>query len=417
VPLSSNVARAAAVPAYQGGSIAIPTPSDTAIETTFQAGHGYTAASGSTGSEADDTQTYVVGTQSLKLTTPGDTGFQAARKTGATLLDATGCHLALTVMVDHPERLTSLRLDVSSDAFTNWSMGDTISPSTNVGAPWYVPSQWVTVVIPWGSYTVGGGAGATRSALTGFQVRASDDGTGPVNVRVNKIATVAASPRAAVTFGFDDGWIGQYTNAFPIMQALWFTGSFAPVVESCTTGNPSYMTPANMIALKAAGWEPCVHAYSAAVHTGYPTDSDAVVIADMFQALAWMRDNDLGPADNFIIPEGAITSNERAVTWASVFTFARSAYTRVRETWPPARRIGLRTYTLSQAHSTSDVAAKVDEAKANGEWLVFEAHNIVDSNPQQIDYLTADFQTVCSYISSVGLPVKTFAQVALSGLV
>jgi hypothetical protein len=180
----------------------LPPIVDTVVQTIFASGHGFTQPGGSTGTLTDDTVTFNQGTQALKLVTNNDgpAGFNAARKTGMTALDATAKYLAVSLMVDRPELLRTLRFDVSSDAFTNWSTCDMIEPTTNVLNPYFIAGQWTTVLLPWGAFTVGGGAGATRSALTGFQVRVSDIGTGAVTVRANKISTVSepASRRADV---------------------------------------------------------------------------------------------------------------------------------------------------------------------------------------------------------------------------
>jgi len=197
---------------------AIPQVRDEQVVTIFPAGHGWTAAAGSTGSLADDTDTFLLGDQSLKITTPGDGGFETARKTGLTAINGVGWYLAMTLRIDRPWLLDELRLDVSSDTFTNWSSADTISPTLNSTQPFYVEDEWITVVLPWGAFATGGGAGATRSAITAYQIRAGDNGGGVVNVWANKVCFVPEPPQGAIVLTFDDGWIGQYENARPILD-------------------------------------------------------------------------------------------------------------------------------------------------------------------------------------------------------
>lgn len=388
---------------------------DVVIQTTFQSGHGFTSASPSTGSQADDTSTYLLGTQSLKLTTAGTGGTQATRKTGMTALDATGKYLKLRVMVDHPERLTSLRLDVSSDTFTNWSTSDHISPSTNATSPFFVPNEWIELLIPWGSFSTGGGAGATRSALTGFQVRCTDDGTGVVNMWVQSISTVSEPANAVVTLTFDDGYASAESIAKPILDAVGYRACFGPIVSK--VGVTNYMTMDQLKRLRDAGWEPLVHAYDIAVHNNYDGSSDLAVMNDVLAAKAWMRENGFGHADNFIIPQGQITTTARTELWRRFFHISRTAYTRNRETYPPARRWGTRVYTLSPAHGTADVQSKIDEAIANKEWLILEIHDIVASGGDgSTTYLTADFQTVVNYLVSQSVKVKTISEVLRTGV-
>jgi peptidoglycan/xylan/chitin deacetylase (PgdA/CDA1 family) len=393
----------------------IPPTRDTKVQTIFDSGHGFTAAAPSSGSQADDSSVFLLGSQSVRLTTTGASGVQATRKTGMTALDASSSYLAVTVRVDHPERLSSLRLDVSSDTFTNWSSYEAISPSTNAIQPLLVANEWVTLLCPWAAFAVGGGAGATRNALTGFQVRCTDNGAGPIQMWVNKISLVAEPANAVCVLTFDDGWGGVYTKAKPYMDKYGFRGVWAPIISKM--GITNYMTLAQNQALYAAGWECAVHAADVAKHNNYLTISDTDAITDALTAQKWLRDNGFGPADNFLIPEGALSSETRRAQWAQQFDLCRLSYNRQRETYPPARPYGLRTAASSTSHTASDVTAKIDEAISSKELLILQIHNIVDVVTGDVnDTTTADFQTIIDYLNTNSVKVRTLADITASGV-
>jgi peptidoglycan/xylan/chitin deacetylase (PgdA/CDA1 family) len=400
---------------YPGAPITLRYPVQVVVQTEFQSGHLFTLAGGSTGTLTDDVTDFVRGSQSLKLATVGNGGNTAARRTGMTALDATARYLAMEIKVDRPDRLADLRLDVSSDTFTNWSSGDSISPTTNLTAPIFVPNQWTTVILHWGSFAVGGGAGATRSALTGFQVRCKDDGSGPINMWVNRIYSIAEPASAVCTLTFDDGYDGVYLRAKPAMDALGFKGTVCPIVNKM--GATNFMTTQQIRELVGQGWDVATHAYDVNIHNAYDTATDAQVLADALSAKAWIRENGLGLGDNLIVPQGQTTTLARLQAWQRYWLTARTNYTRVRETFPPGDKWRLRTYAFTSANSTADIQAKIDEAVANKGWLIMQAHNIVASGATGTDYTTANFTTVVNYMNSVGIKVRTLSEVLATGLV
>lgn len=398
-------------------------PVESSVVTAFQSGHGFAASPGSSGSQADDTVDFLFGDRAYKLTTAGTNGFTACRRTGMGAVDLTGKMLVMQIKVDRPDRLVDCRLDVSSDVFTNWTSFDTISPSTNILSPFYTPDEWTYVTMYWGAGAVGGGAGATRNAVTAFQVRCKDDGTGPINMRVQKVAVVPEPASALLSIVFDDGYDGTILRAKPILDAAVAGGlraCFAPIVNKITTpAQTNFMTLDQLYRLRDSGWEAMPHAYDVNVHSNYATMTDNAVIADMVSARRWLIDNGFGNANNIVVPQGQTTSLARMNAWKKLSTSARTAYTRVRETYPPGKLHALRTYTLSVANAPADIQAKIDECLANKGWLILQAHNVVTSTSDPTDYSTANFQTVVNYIVSTfiagGGKVKTVDEVLRTG--
>lgn len=60
-------------------------------------------------------------------------------------------------------------------------------------------------------------------------------------------------PPKPVILTFDDGYLDNYTNAFPILQEFGFTGTFFIVTEFVDAGNPAYMNWQMIEQMAAAG--------------------------------------------------------------------------------------------------------------------------------------------------------------------
>jgi peptidoglycan/xylan/chitin deacetylase (PgdA/CDA1 family) len=222
-----------------------------------------------------------------------------------------------------------------------------------------------------------------------------------------------------LTFTFDDGYIGHYSKAKPYMDKYGYKGTYGPIIDligsgSATTG---YMSNAQLLALRDDGWDCAVHAYRSAVHNSYSTQTDAAIEADVQQAKAYLRAAGLGPADTFLIPQGQMGSSDNwTQIWKRYFQTGRSSYQKVRETYPPARRLGLRCQSCDSGISVALVNAAIDEAVTNKEWIILKTHNIVDSAASGTDILTASFQSVVDHVASSGIKVRTLREVSNTGL-
>lgn len=410
----------AAIYSDQVESDPMAAPAESAVVSILASGHGFTAPAPSPVSNVDDTAVWLFGTQSLRLTTQGAGTSQTARKTGLTAIDMTGKMFRVTFRVDKPTKLANLRFDVSSDSFTNWSRGLFVtSNATIISNPLIAPDTWYQMTVPWSLFTVGGGAGATRSAITAVQMVAVDDGGGAnshVNVYLQKIATVAEPANCVITFTFDDGRDGAYTKARPILDAAGYRASWAPIIDKI--GVTNYMTYEQNLALLEAGWDACVHAFSSSVHNNYDTVTDAAAVADTLAAKAWMRKHGFGYCDTLLVPLGKFDSVARDTAYKQNFSLARGINGSSRETYPPGRPWNLRSYNPGNK-SVATVEGIIDAAVAGKDWLILQLHNVADaSDGDNNTVLTANLQSIVDYIVSQGstVRVKTFAEVLATGV-
>ncbi|MDT8306037.1 MAG: polysaccharide deacetylase family protein [Anaerolineae bacterium] len=60
-------------------------------------------------------------------------------------------------------------------------------------------------------------------------------------------------PEKPVVITFDDGYLDQYTNAFPVLKEFGVTGTFFIITEFVDSGNPAYMSWPMIEEMAAAG--------------------------------------------------------------------------------------------------------------------------------------------------------------------
>lgn len=69
------------------------------------------------------------------------------------------------------------------------------------------------------------------------------------------LQTGAALPQKPVVLTFDDGYEDNYTNAYPLLREIGFTGTFFVMTSGPDGGSPDYMTPAQIAEMAAGGMQ------------------------------------------------------------------------------------------------------------------------------------------------------------------
>lgn len=68
-------------------------------------------------------------------------------------------------------------------------------------------------------------------------------------------------PPKPIIITFDDGYVDNYANAFPLLQKYGFQATFSLVTQPIDFGDPNYMSWENVIEMHAAGMEFGAHTY------------------------------------------------------------------------------------------------------------------------------------------------------------
>jgi len=377
---------------------------------TFQAGHGWTVLGDGT-SGVDDTDTYLLGTQSLQATSSGDGNGTFIRKTGLSPVDVAGKIFRILIRVGNLAHLESMNLYLGDGNFTNyyiipiWDTGD---------GKTIIDSEWQWLEFGFAGAEDGDGTPST-DAITDWQLRYTDDATAAVTVHINAIGYVdqdTAWPNGVVSIVFDDTTESQFTTARPILDAHCYQGCAAVLVEA--VGASGSMTLDQLIQLREFhGWDISGHGYSVAAHNAPYTALSADELDSDLKALkAWMVSNAFH-SEWMAYPQGAYDAEvERAV--ARYFSAARTIVVNPRQVLPCANPYRLRSKTVANTTPTAQLTELIDDAYDNGSWLILTFHSIVAAPAAATEYATADFTTVINYLAAKGIPVRTISDVLAS---
>jgi hypothetical protein len=395
--------------------------------TQFQSGHGFTKASG-TGQQADDTSDFIAGTQSLSITTLGDSSAYITQKASISpTINMTGKQLRVKFKVVGIANVADCSLYLSSDnGATNNFDQRIVNISNALTQPYMQDGEWVTYTINWLEWTVVGSP--DRTAINFLKLRVQDNGLGPVTVHFQEIALELEPAAAVCTITFDDGYASTSTIAAPYMSQAGVRAS-AMIIRDLIGSSGTYMTLAQVKNLQDAyGWDVGAHSDTVAVHnasgTGSPPSgvSDAVLLADQQAIKNWLLTNGFRRHDYYAWPHGYFTPSQMSA--------ARNLFSAIRgvcgdrggqigpqETYPPGDPYRLRSWLIAATNSVANVQAALTAAIANKSWLHLTFHQIVPSGATGGTQLnTAIFQGMIDAIVASGITVKTVAEVYESGV-
>ena len=205
-----------------------------------------------------------------------------------------------------------------------------------------------------------------------------------------------------VTFIADDGNAADFTLLKPLSDQ--YKIPFTSALLTSTINEPNSMTIEQLNVLYATGrWEFVSHTVN---HPFLTEVSDTQLNDELSQSQQWLMSKNLGNGYQYLVyPYGRHDSR--------VMDAAMKYYKAAFNTVPklnsaqvnPAsiNRIPLGAWTSPGEDTVAYYKSKVDEAIANGEWLVFMLH------PGAVSYghNNADLETVIQYIQSKNVPIVT----------
>lgn len=387
----------------------------------LQSGHGWV---GSAGFSGNDTTDFVLGSQSAKITTPGDGGTYKMEKTGLSL-DTTGKSFRLRLKIDGLARINTWKFLAGNDtgyaACYTWDLAAAGDSTAN----FFVDGEWVTIVLSFASATVTGSP--TRTGIVAMKVNTRDNNTGSGVVAHLQSVELVAEPatnfaNGVVSVCFDDNWDSVWTLGKPKLDAAGFRASNYSITD--LIGASGRLTLAQILTMQEQGWEIAAHSNTLAAHTSmFTAMTEAAVDSDMRAQTSRMRGNGLRVRGT-AYPQGAYgTTADNGSTHPPTrryFGYARTVYRRTMETFPPADLLRLRAQSGISSFSggyapsslTTSTTGDIDRAKANKAWLILVFHKIVASSPAATsEILQSDFNTIVDKIVSSGVACMPIADV------
>jgi peptidoglycan/xylan/chitin deacetylase (PgdA/CDA1 family) len=110
----------------------------------------------------------------------------------------------------------------------------------------------------------------------------------------------ASLPDKPIILTFDDGWDGQYANAYPILRQHGFVASFAIITGYVDAGGP-YVTWAQIKEMSDAGMEIMSHTVT---HIDLGATDDATDVDQLTSSKATLEEKTERPALYFVYPAG-----------------------------------------------------------------------------------------------------------------
>lgn len=361
------------------------------------------------GSQAEDSSTFALGKQSLKITTGGDGSPVFTRKSLSPSLNFTDRFLKVWVKIDGVDNIRELRISATGDDFRTWT--DYWIAGAGADATFLQDNKWNVVTLSLAQATVTGSPDSSR--IDSVQVRVADAGNGrPANVWINGIALVAKNDRAIVTFGFDDGYESDYSVARPALDKHHFPAT--SYVIGSLVGGPGRLSIEQLKSLQDLnGWDIASHSYT---HSNLTERARPEIETDLRLSQEFLERNGLySGSEHFAYPYGEFDNLELRSLVQKYFVTARTAVG-PGETLPPSDPHRLRVMMVGNTSSPEEVSREVQAAVDGGDWLILVFHKIVESNPRDdMEYRRADFELIVDDIASRGIEVLTVSEVYSQG--
>ena len=396
-------------------------PLPSTILTTLQTGHGWSNNAGST--LTTDTTDFILGSQSVRITT-GGAGAQAnLSRTGMTSFDARGKAIRLRFKVADVTNMAEIGCFLGSSNFVNfykWSIQVT-------GTSKFVQSgEWVVITLNWHDATTAGSP--NRAALTDARFYVIDNSAGQVQVNWQSFELIPDGsqlwPDGVISICFDDIYASQWTGGKPGLDARGWPATCHVIGDY--VGNAGRLTLAQLQAMQdQSGWEIAGHANTGVNHSASYTGLTAAQLeADIRAQHSWLMAKGFRNVDGTAYPLGQFGLTSDAQSTRDIvrghWGYARTTHGRTKETVQPAdpwrlRAVsGISTFSGGYAPSalTTAVTGDIAKCKANRSWLILVFHDIVAGAPTATSQITqTDYDAILAAIAAAGIPVRTVSEV------
>lgn len=208
-----------------------------------------------------------------------------------------------------------------------------------------------------------------------------------------------------VSLTFDDGWSSIYSNGLPLLDKYDLVST-----QYITTGflnQPGYMTDAMVREFLAGGHEIGSHTVT---HPDLSTLDAATLNIELTDSQMRLRQMlGAGVASSIASPFGSYNNSTLSAIKQSYQSHrSTTAGFNTRDNFDPYK---IRVQNIETTTTSGEVAAWVDEAKANNAWLVLVYHEVTNSTDAD-DYAVtlAKLDAELAYIKASGIQTLTVSQ-------
>ena len=218
--------------------------------------------------------------------------------------------------------------------------------------------------------------------------------------------TASAQPGPMVTFRFDDGLIGQYNYARPVLNKYNFPATTYIFTDPPQAGDwLEYMNWNQIEELhNIYGWEIGGHTKS---HPYLTTLSDNALINELSDSKTILESHGF-TVKSFASPFG--NYDNRTLSFIAKFYESHTSTGPYDFNTFPFNDYGISVQEVRNSTSVATVKNWIDEAVTNKKWLVILFHEIVNLNPTEYEYSKNDFESIVDYVKAKNIPVTTITE-------
>jgi peptidoglycan/xylan/chitin deacetylase (PgdA/CDA1 family) len=261
----------------------------------------------------------------------------------------------------------------STDVFLRYNDSDTQSDSSGY--------HFVSTLAPaagWTLFTTTFFIPAGVTALQGMPILASA-GTLTIDDFDLELGSASASTLGKVSLTFDDGWLSQYQNALPILNAASIKATFYIVTHQLADlGFDGFMSKAQVKDLYTQGFEIGAHTRTHADLTQPGADLAGEIGGSKTDLEASDILNAPGVVKTFAYPLGAYNDTVKAAVASAGLIAARSVDAGYNT--PLTDPYVLQIQHVTNLTPVSTVQGWIDTANANHTWLILMFHEIVNNS-------------------------------------
>ena len=340
-----------------------------------------------------DTDHKIEGTGSLKIQSTGATSGTANKTINANL--SAIYTFRISVYVESLLGLNDCAIYLSQNNFT--AFASALIKPLKVG--------WNTFIISRADFSITGAVN-WNNPFDIIRLRVNHTAENKPPISFDNIEIITALPRAGVCVMFDDGYLDNYTVAFPILKARNIPATLYVVTGN--VGTAPCVTKAMLTEMQSKGW--CIgnHTHT---HQHFSTLTPEQIATELNTARTWLNDNGFNGGNHVAYPFSDVTEAAKQVLIDNNYLTARTVNTETnyiddRINWIiyPSTNIGTPTITLQQAKD------KILAAKNANKVISILFHKIKeDATGDDYAWNTAYFTALMDYI--IGLGIQPITQI------
>jgi peptidoglycan/xylan/chitin deacetylase (PgdA/CDA1 family) len=210
-----------------------------------------------------------------------------------------------------------------------------------------------------------------------------------------------------ISIVFDDNYLNQYEQAFPLMQTYGIGGTF--YVRTDKIDQPGYMSAEQLRSLENAGNEIGSHSHT---HRTFTSLSEAEIRYECETSKQILEQEGL-TVSNFAYPNGPSNDFVDSIV-SEYYRSGRTAYVEPYVMDAPTTQFRVAGFSAETGDSTalSLLKGMVDQVYSSNGWAIIFFHNIIQ-NGQSQPYTTSTeyFESFLNYIIAKGVQTLTVNQV------